>query len=235
MRKITTILAVTLGSVWFLIPYSSSASTPIAVLKVYDGDTFTLTTGERVRLLQIDTPEIASAECYARESRAALISLLKINGTLTLEEDPALDNVDRYGRLLRYVFAGNTNINLKLVQIGAAKPYFYKGELGQYSRQIAKAAINAQAKQRGLWKFCKDRKPKLQNALKADEISSGLNLINSDIVLEITRNPNNKELEAFYAIRHFSYSQANSNWISTKCESVCKIDHVGDGHESSKS
>ena len=233
MRQITTILAIALGLIWFLIPNSSSATTPIAVLKVYDGDTFTLTTGERVRLLQIDTPEIAPAECYARESRAALISLLKMNGPLTLEKDPALGNVDRYGRLLRYVFVGNTNINLKLVQIGAAKPYFYKGELGLYSSQISKAAINAQAKQRGLWKFCINRISKLQNALKADEISSNSYHVDSNKVYETTRNLKDNGIKAFPAGHRLRNSQENLNWISPVCGSLCKIDHAGDGHESS--
>ena len=68
--------------------------------------------------------------------------------------DPKLDKVDRYGRLLRYVFVGNTNINLKLVELGAAAPYFYRGEKGQYSSQMLKAAQSAKAKSLGLWKKC---------------------------------------------------------------------------------
>jgi endonuclease YncB( thermonuclease family) len=38
------------------------ASTGV-VASVYDGDTLTLTTGQRIRLLQIDTPELGSGEC----------------------------------------------------------------------------------------------------------------------------------------------------------------------------
>jgi endonuclease YncB( thermonuclease family) len=73
---------------------------------------------------------------------------------ITLKVDPKLDKVDRYGRLLRYVFIGKTNINLKLVEIGAAAPYFYKGDKGQYSTQILKAAQTAKSKSIGLWKSC---------------------------------------------------------------------------------
>lgn len=132
--------------------YSANAATTIT--KVYDGDTITLSTGERVRFLQIDTPELSPAECYAQEARTALVSLLNAPGTLMLKADPKLDKVDRYGRLLRYVFIGKTNINLKLVEIGAAAPYFYRGEKGQYSNQILKAAQTAKAKSLGLWKSC---------------------------------------------------------------------------------
>jgi micrococcal nuclease len=133
------------------IPLASAATT---ITKVYDGDTITLSTGERVRFLQIDTPELSPAACYSQEARSALASLLNMPGQLTLKTDPKLDKVDRYGRLLRYVFIGKTNINLKLVEIGAAAPYFYKGEKGQYSEQILKAAQTAKSKSIGLWKSC---------------------------------------------------------------------------------
>jgi hypothetical protein len=71
-----------------------------------------------------------------------------------LREDPKLDKVDRYGRSLRYVFVGNTNINLRMVEMGAAAPYFYRGEKGLYSAQFLKAAQRAKAGNRGLWKAC---------------------------------------------------------------------------------
>ena len=132
--------------------YTASAATTIT--KVYDGDTITLSTGEKVRLLQIDTPELSPTECYGKEARSALVKLLNTPGQLSLKTDSKLDKVDRYGRLLRYVFIGKTNINLKLVEIGAAAPYFYKGDKGQYSTQILKAAQTAKSKSIGLWKSC---------------------------------------------------------------------------------
>jgi endonuclease YncB( thermonuclease family) len=39
------------------------------VASVYDGDTLMLRGGRRVRLLQIDTPELGSGECYSRCGR----------------------------------------------------------------------------------------------------------------------------------------------------------------------
>lgn len=133
---------------------ATEANAAVVVSKVYDGDTITLSTGERVRLLQIDTPELSPAECYGEEARAALGSLLRSSSDVSLKTDPKLDKVDRYGRLLRYVYVGKTNINLKLVEIGAATPYFYKGDKGMYSNQMLRAAQNAKAKSLGLWKKC---------------------------------------------------------------------------------
>jgi hypothetical protein len=41
-----------------------------------------------------------------------------------------------------------------MVEIGAAAPYFYRGEKGQYSNQILKAAKSAKSRSLGLWKTC---------------------------------------------------------------------------------
>jgi len=136
----------------FLSGQSAQAATTVA--RVTDGDTITLTTGEKVRLLQIDTPELSSSECFGFEARNILMGFLSGPGSVTLKSDPKLDQVDRYGRLLRYIFVGKTNINLKMVEMGAAAPYFYRGERGQYSSQILKAAQNAKSKSLGLWKSC---------------------------------------------------------------------------------
>src|SRR3954469_21273855 len=110
-------------------PAASAQSRASAVVaSVYDGDTLRLRDGRRVRLLQIDTPELGSGECYSRAARSALVRLVPLGATVTLEIDPALDRVDRYGRLLRYLRRGALNVNLELVREGAAAPYFYRGE-----------------------------------------------------------------------------------------------------------
>ena len=148
------LLATALFAMGLSVASGYAASAAVTVTKVYDGDTITLSTGERVRFLQIDTPELSPAECYGDEARRALLTLLSAPGQLSLKSDPKLDKVDRYGRLLRYVYIGKTNVNLKLVEMGAATPYFYRGEKGQHSTQLLKAAKNAKSKSLGLWKSC---------------------------------------------------------------------------------
>jgi len=123
------------------------------ILKITDGDTIRINTGEDVRLLQIDTPETMSSECYASEATAALTKLI-FGKTIRLESDSASANIDQYKRLLRYVFVGKINVNLKMVEIGAAAPYFYNGEKGKYSAQLLKAAQKARAQKIGLWGKC---------------------------------------------------------------------------------
>ena len=124
------------------------------VASVYDGDTLTLTNGRRVRLLQIDTPELGSGECYSRAARTALVALVPLGSNVVLEPDPALDRVDRYGRLLRYVSRGGADVNLELVRRGAAAPYFYRGERGRHAAALLRAAQLARSGRKGLWKAC---------------------------------------------------------------------------------
>jgi endonuclease YncB( thermonuclease family) len=126
----------------------------LKIVKIYDGDTVTMADGMKIRLLQIDAPELAENECFAKESKSALVKLLAKKGTVTLKADPASASYDRYGRALRYIFVGKLNVNLEMVKIGAAAPYFYQGEKGIYSAAMLKAAQDAKFYKVGLWKTC---------------------------------------------------------------------------------
>jgi len=132
----------------------SPAQGSLKIVKIYDGDTITMADGMKIRLLQIDAPELAEDECFAKESKAALVNLLAKKGTITLKADPASASYDRYGRALRYIFVGNLNVNLEMVKIGAAAPYFYQGEKGIYAAALLKAAQDAKLYKVGLWKAC---------------------------------------------------------------------------------
>ena len=126
----------------------------VTISSVTDGDTIKLSDGTSVRLLQIDTPELRGNECYAVEAQKALAKLLNRSGKISLIPDPDLDQVDRYGRILRYLFIGKRNINLEMVRIGAASPYFYRGERGRFSEKLMAAAESARSKRLGLWGAC---------------------------------------------------------------------------------
>ena len=126
----------------------------IKITSITDGDTIKLSDGTSVRLLQIDSPELRGNECYATEAQKALAKLINRSGKISLTTDPNLDEVDRYGRLLRYLFIGKRNLNLEMVRIGAAAPYFYRSERGLYSEKLIKAAQSARANSRGLWSAC---------------------------------------------------------------------------------
>lgn len=154
MRKLATLMVLSLA---VSLTSMAIASPLYSVSKIYDGDTITLSNGTKVRLLQIDTPELSPEECYGNEARQELIKLIG-KSKINLVGDKVSDDKDRYGRLLRYLYIGKINLNLRLVEIGAATPYFYQGEKGQFSTQLLKAAQNAKDKKTGLWKVCPSTK-----------------------------------------------------------------------------
>jgi micrococcal nuclease len=124
------------------------------VARVGDGDTIDLADGRRIRLVQIDAPELGEGECYGPEAALALRDLLPAGATVRLEADPRLDDADRFGRLLRYVHLGKTNVNLELVRRGTAAPWFFGGTRGRYADDLLTAARVAEAEGRGLWGAC---------------------------------------------------------------------------------
>ena len=138
----------------------ASAAPPPSVYRVErvaDGDTITLRNGQRVRLVQIDTPEVYFVqECFGRESSARTKKLLPPGTSVNLFPEPAGDRVDTFGRLLRYVVrvSDKLNVNLRLVALGAATPWFYDGERGRYAARMDKLARNAIRKNLGLWRAC---------------------------------------------------------------------------------
>jgi len=95
---------------------SPSSGVSAAVASVTDGDALRLVDGRRVRLIQIDSPEVGTGECYSRAARTALSRLTPVGSRVVLEADPTLDQVDRYGRLLRYVYRNGVNANIEMVR-----------------------------------------------------------------------------------------------------------------------
>jgi micrococcal nuclease len=135
----------------------SQAERPTArtgvVARVNDGDTLTLSDVAKIRLVQIDAPELTT-DCYGRAAQRALTSLAPAGARVRLVRDPALDDRDRYGRLLRYVFVGETDVNVELVRRGAASPYFFRNERGEHALELMDAVQNSQNGHRGYWGAC---------------------------------------------------------------------------------
>ena len=131
-----------------------SRSTIATVERIIDGDTLVVRGGARVRLVQIDSPE-SGEECYAAGATRELARLVPPGSRVTLESDPELDQVDRFGRLLRYVRTTSRNVNVELVRRGAATPWFYDGDRGRYARHLLAAVASARRWRRGMWGACR--------------------------------------------------------------------------------
>lgn len=94
----------------------------MTVTEVHDGDTFTLGSGDRVRLLGIDAPELGN--CGASES-AELLKSMVLNKVIKITEEKR----DAFGRRMGLVWVetfdnGRTLVNEEMLKTGWAKPNY---------------------------------------------------------------------------------------------------------------
>jgi micrococcal nuclease len=134
-------------------PADPSTGDAATVEWVNDGDTLTLSGGAKVRLVQIDAPELQS-DCYGRAALRALIDLAPKGTRVTLVADPELDDRDVHGRLLRYVYRDGMNVNVELVRRGAASPYYFREERGGFAEELDDAVEDARDRRAGYWGAC---------------------------------------------------------------------------------
>ncbi len=138
---------------------SPSTPTPISpeevkVTRVIDGDTVELESGQHVRYIGIDTPETVDprkpVQCFGEEASKKNKELVE-GKTVRLEKD--VSDKDQYGRLLRYVWVGESMVNLELVKQGFAHSYTYPPDV-KYQEKILKAEKEAREGKLGLWASC---------------------------------------------------------------------------------
>lgn len=121
------------------------------VKKVIDGDTIQLESGETVRYIGIDAPELyvkeGGFEFFAKEAaryNKKLVMLKKVN----LEFDK--EKKDSHGRLLAYVFVKNTFVNAEMVRLGYAK-VMTKPPNTKYKDVLVAQQQKAAREDLGLW------------------------------------------------------------------------------------
>lgn len=109
----------------------------ILVSYVLDGDTVQLSTGEEVRLIGINAPEVG--EKCSSEATEKLKDFV-LDEEIILEKD--IEDKDQYGRLLRYIYVDDIFVNLEIVRLGFAHKYEY-GSNTKYSGQFEEAENEA--------------------------------------------------------------------------------------------
>jgi micrococcal nuclease len=118
------------------------------VQRVADGDSFTCSDGQRVRLTGIDTPELNQGE-LGRRSRAALLELMAVGSEVRLESD--VSPRDQYRRVLAYAWRDSVMINHAMVRQGWALVYTVPPNT-RYAEMLRLAQDSARKEGRGHWK-----------------------------------------------------------------------------------
>lgn len=167
MRKIFLFV---FGLTFLLAGCSTATSDTVVIEGVLDPITFLTSTGDRIRLIGIRTPDVTkSVECYGKEALLAAESLL--GETVRLEKEPLL-LVAQDGALPRYIFleVEDTSptgtgadvqeksamreilVNERALELGTAFPFASEDML--YGQRLLSAARYASATGRGLWSAC---------------------------------------------------------------------------------
>jgi len=131
-------------------------ASPYKVVRVIDGDTIDIQyegKKERIRLLNVDTPESVHPDKRKNTwlgKQASDYTKERLSGkfvSLEFEEKKR----GKYGRLLAYVFLDNANFNLELVQKGWSPYYTKYGESKRYHEKFALAQKQAQLRGVNIW------------------------------------------------------------------------------------
>jgi endonuclease YncB( thermonuclease family) len=122
-------------------PPEPEAAPALVVARIVDGDTVDMSDGTTIRLIGIDTPE--QGECGYQEA-AETLGMIVYGQTVTLTPG-ARDDVDRYGRLLRYLDLSNgVDANHAMVEAGQAiARYDSRDGYGRHDRENAYVAADA--------------------------------------------------------------------------------------------
>ena len=146
--SIVLILLLLISVVGCLLPTSPQ------VTRVIDGDTIEVNIDGgiyKVRYIGIDTPELddnrAEYRALAQEATRFNRQLVE-RKTVRLETD--VSKVDKYGRLLRYVYVDDISVNAELVRQGLAWAKAYEPDT-KYQDILEEAEAEARQNKIGLW------------------------------------------------------------------------------------
>ncbi len=116
----------------------------VGVISVYDGDTLILDNKERLRLRQLDAPELTY--CGGAEAKAALEKLVSGKRVRITQQIP-----DQQGRGMALVYVGDTLVNKELLAGGYAR---YHHDTTSQAQKLKAAADEAKGNSLGIFGAC---------------------------------------------------------------------------------
>ncbi len=128
-------------------------STPVTpsymVVGVIDGDTFVIEGKHKIRLRQVQAPELSF--CGGEEAKKELEKLIAGRRVKFENEIP-----DPWGRSMAIVFVDGQNVNKTLIESGTVRYYH---DVTPYEDELKKAATEAEARQLGIYAKCETATP----------------------------------------------------------------------------
>ena len=144
-------------SIFFITINTVYAKEIVKYADCVDGDTIKVTIDKEVktvRMLAIDTPESVKPESeieyYGKESSEYTCNRIKKAKKIQLEYDPNSDKVDKYDRVLAWVFVDGKLLQEELVAKGYAKVAYLYNDY-KYTNDLMVKQEKASAKGIGIW------------------------------------------------------------------------------------
>lgn len=119
-----------------------------SVRSVYDGDTFTLTTGDKIRVKWVNTPEWRPLEPFAQEAKELTQAFVGSGEVELIWSGP--NPRDGYGRLVAGVRTRGGDLSEALLRAGLAHLFVVPPDATDLTALIA-AQEEARAARRGIW------------------------------------------------------------------------------------
>jgi len=181
----------------------------VKVINVIDGDTIKIEGDRVVRYIGIDTPETVHpskpVQCYGKEASDKNKELVA-GKEVKLEKD--VSETDKYGRLLRYVWLGDTLVNEYLVREGYAQSSSYPPDV-KYQDRFVEAQRQAREEKKGLWgDVCNAQSTQTQQTQQQTTTSTQ----NTQPTTKQTTNPTQTQTQPF--------NQTSTNY-TCDCSKTC--------------
>lgn len=152
MRAAGALLAILLLAISPVSAADSSKFPPVptesTVVSVYDGDTFTLETGDKVRVSGVNTPELRPLEPFGIEARDATKAFVLEKTVELVYGDVKRDS---YGRLLAYVRVDGMPLEEMLVAEGLGHVFLIPPVGAANVERLLALQEEAKANHRGIW------------------------------------------------------------------------------------
>lgn len=191
------------------------------IARVVDGDTVELSTGEKVRLIGVDTPETVKpnhpVEPYGKEASDFSKKLLT-GQTVTLKFD--VEPYDKYKRLLAYMYLQDgTFVNEKLVREGYARIMTIPPNVA-HADLFLEAEREARENNRGLWGLSAEQPAKRSSPSKSSkQQASGPTETSGPEGKTIKGNINAKGEKIYHVPGSSGYEQTKAEmWFATEEE-----------------
>lgn len=117
----------------------------VGVISIYDGDTLILDNKERLRLRQLDAPELTY--CGGAEAKQALIELVSGKRVRISQQIP-----DQQGRGMAFVYVGDTLVNKELLSRGLVR---FHHDTTPFNDELKAVAEQAKGEKLGIFGSCR--------------------------------------------------------------------------------